>query len=206
MDTAAGLLFAADGTGGATALLAMNFSFGANSIFRAIAAGATKLFNQNVFTLFSSWINDASTSVAKTVAARQSIARGQTIFNIRAFRVGKDVPGTEGLGLSFLTCSTCHSVPNVGSLPEPHYFNIGTADTDERVQTQDPGRAMGSGLWQDIGRFKAPGIRVLSMRAPYFHDGSASTTADVIAFCDRKFNIQFTPQQLADLDAFLKAL
>ena len=223
VDTTAGLLFAADGTGSATTLSTANFSFGINSIFRAIAAGDTKLFNQNVFSLFSSWINDASASNAKAVAARQSITRGQTIFNTRAFNVSKDVPGTEGLGLSFLTCSTCHSVPNVGSLPEPRYFNIGTADADartadmplytlrniktgERMQTQDPGRAMVSGLWKDIGRFKTPGLRGLSMRAPYFHDGSASTTADVIAFYDKKFSIQFTPQELADLDAFLKAL
>jgi cytochrome c peroxidase len=223
VDTTAGLLFAADHTGGATALSAVQFSFGANSIFRAIAAGDTKLFNQNVFTLFSTWINDASSSDTQAVAARQSIARGQTIFNTRAFNVSKDVPGTEGLGLRFLTCSTCHSGPNVGSLSEPRYFNIGTADaqartadmplytlrnikTGEQVQTQDPGRAMVSGLWKDIGRFKTPGLRGLSMRAPYFHDGSASTTADAIAFYDKKFNIQFTPQELVDLDAFLKAL
>lgn len=223
VDATGGLLFAADGAGGATALSTTNFSFGANSIFRAIAAGDTKLFNQNVFSLFSSWINDASVSNAKAAAARQSITRGQTIFNTRAFNVSKDVPGTEGLGLGFLTCSTCHSVPNVGSLPEPRYFNIGTADADartadmplytlrniktgERVKTQDPGRAMVSGLWKDIGRFKSPGLRGLSMRAPYFHDGSASTTADVIDFYNKKFGIQFTTQELADLDAFLKAL
>lgn len=216
-------LFAADGTGGATALSKMNFSFGANSIFRAIAAGNTKLFNQNIFTLFSSWINDVSAPNAKAVTARQSIARGQTIFDTRAFNVSQDVPGTEGLGLRSLTCSTCHSVPNVGSLSEPRYFNIGTADaetrttdmplhalrnikTGERVQTQDPGRAMVSGLWEDIGRFKAPGLRGLSMLPPYFHDGSASTTADAIAFYGKKISIQFTPQELADLDAFLKAL
>ena len=223
VDASAGLLFAADGTGGATALSTTHFSFGINDIFTAVAAGNTSLFNQNVFMLFSSWINNASASDPKAVAARQSIARGQSIFNTKQFNVSTEVPGTEGLGFSFLTCGVCHSVPNVGSMPEPHYFNIGTADaqartsdmplytlrnvkTGELVETQDPGRAMVSGLWKDIGRFKAPGLRGLSMRAPYFHDGSAGTTADVIAFYDKKFAIQFTPQELADLDAFLKAL
>ena len=171
VDTTSGLLFAADGTGGATAALTTNYSFGTNSILKAIAAG-------------------------------QFIARSQNIFNNRAFNVSKDFPGTEGLGLSFLTSRTCHSVPNVGSMPEPRYFNIGTADakartadmplytlrtikTTEWVQTQDPSRAMVSGLAKDIRRFKAPGLRGLRTRAPYFHDGTVKTTADSIAFYDK---------------------
>lgn len=223
VDTAAGLLFGADGTGGATALAAKPHSFGINDIFAAVASGRPGLFNQDVFTLFSSWIADASASDPKAVVARQSITRGQVLFNTRQMPLSKAVPGTESLGFSFLTCGTCHGVPNVGSLSGPRYFNIGTADADVRtadmplytlrntktgevVSTQDPGRAMVSGLWSDIGRFKAPGLRGLSMRAPYFHDGSARTTADVIAFYDKKFDMRLTPQELADLDAFLKAL
>ncbi len=223
VDATAGLLFAADGTGGAVALSTTGFSFGMNDIFTAVATGDSHLFNQNIFTLFSSWIADASSTNPTAVAARQSIARGQSIFNNRQFTVSTTVPGTEALRFSFFTCGTCHSVPNVGNLSEPHYFNIGTADaqnrtpdmplytlrnkkTGEVVQTQDPGRAMTSGLWKDIGSFKTPSLRGLSMRAPYFHDGSAKTIDDTIAFYDKKFSIQFTPQELADLSAFLKAL
>ncbi len=223
VDTAAGVLFGADGTVGAAALANTTTTFGANSIFTAVASGNTSLFKQNIFTLFATWINNAATTDPNAVAARQSIARGQTLFNTKQFNISKAVPGTEELGFSFLTCGVCHSVPNVGSMPEPRYFNIGTADADARtvdmplyslrntktgdvVQTQDPGRAMVSGLWKDISRFKTPGLRALSMRAPYFHDGSAATIADVVAFYDKKFAIQFTPQELADLTAFLKAL
>ena len=199
VNTASGLLFAADGTGGATAELTTNFSFGTNSMFKAITAGNTKRFKQIVYTLLFSCINDASASSAQAVAARQFIARSQNIFNTHAFNVRKDLLGNDGLGLSFLTSRTCPSVPNVGSMPVPRYFNIGTADakartadmplytlrnikTSERVQTQNPSRAMVRGLWKDIRRFKAPGLRGLRMRAPYFHDGSVKTTANAIAF------------------------
>ncbi len=223
VDNTAGLLFAADGTGGALALSNAGTSFGINDIFSAVAKGDTHLFDQNVFTAFSSWIADASANDAKAVAARQSIARGQTIFNSRQFTVSKTIPGTEALNFSFFTCSTCHGVPNVGNLSEPRYFNIGTADavnrtpdlplytlrnkkTGDVVQTSDPGRAITSGLWKDVGSFKTPTLRGLSMRAPYFHDGSAKTIDDTVAFYNKTFAIQFTPQELTDLSAFLKAL
>lgn len=221
VDASAGLLFAADGTGGAASLSTTGFSFGGNDIFTAVSTGNTSLFNQNIFSLFSSGINDASASDPRAVAAGQAIARGQAIFNTKS--KSKDVPGTEALGFAFPTCGICHSVPNVGSMPEPRYFSIGTADADDRtadmplytlknkktgdmVETQDPGRAMASGLWKGIGRFKTPVLRGLSTGAPYFHDGSAKTTADLIASYGKKFSIQFTPQEMADVNVFLKAL
>jgi cytochrome c peroxidase len=78
--------------------------------------------------------------------------------------------------------------------------------TGETIQTQDPGLAMTTGLWEDIGRFKIPVLRGLSTRAPYFHDGSAKTIEDVTNFYNKQFHIGFTAQELADLNAFLKAL
>jgi cytochrome c peroxidase len=44
----------------------------------------------------------------------------------------------------------------------------------ERVQTTDPGRAMITGKWADIGKFRGPILRGLAARAPYFHNGSAA--------------------------------
>jgi cytochrome c peroxidase len=74
------------------------------------------------------------------------------------------------------------------------------------VQTTDPGRALITGKWNDIGRVKGPILRGLASRAPYFHNGSASTLADVIEFYDRRFGIGFSGQEKADLVAFLSAL
>ena len=76
-----------------------------------------------------------------------------------------------------------------------------------RVQrVRDPGLAMITGKWADVGRFKVPGLRGLAARAPYFHDGSAATLEDVVTFYDRRFGLGLGPQDVSDLAAFLRAL
>ena len=73
------------------------------------------------------------------------------------------------------------------------------------VQTTDPGRALVSGLWKDVGRFKGPILHGLAAR-PYFHNGLAAQLEDVVNFYDGRFNIGFTAQQKLDLVAFLRTL
>ena len=43
-------------------------------------------------------------------------------------------------------------------------------------------------------------------RAPYFHDGSAATLADVVNFYDTRFRIGLSTQDKQDLVNFLSAL
>jgi cytochrome c peroxidase len=74
------------------------------------------------------------------------------------------------------------------------------------VQTTDPGRALITGKWKDIGRFKGPTLRALASRAPYFHNGMAGDLAAVVDFYDQRFEIGLTAQEKADLVAFLRAL
>lgn len=85
-------------------------------------------------------------------------------------------------------------------------FTLINNSTHETVQTTDPGRALITGKWADIGKVKGPILRGLASRAPYFHNGSASTLADVIQFYDTRFGIGFSAQEKADLIAFLKSL
>ena len=131
------------------------------------------------------------------------------------------------LGLASLqgTCGTCHDTPNVGNHSFPAPLNIGVSDltspldvsylpvitlqnnaTGERVRTTDPGRAMITGLWADIGKVKGPILRGLAAGAPYFHNGSAANVSDVVTFYDYRFNVGFTDQEKADLIAFLNTL
>ncbi len=74
------------------------------------------------------------------------------------------------------------------------------------MRTLDPGVAMVTGKWQDIGRFKVPTLRGLASRAPYFHNGSAETLFDVVFYYDRTFALFLTGQEQQDLTAFLSAL
>src|SRR5438093_5217506 len=54
--------------------------------------------------------------------------------------------------------------------------------TGATVRTTDPGRAMISGKWADVGKFKGPILRALAARAPYFHNGAAATLDEVVQF------------------------
>jgi cytochrome c peroxidase len=73
------------------------------------------------------------------------------------------------------------------------------------VNTTDPGGAMITGNFADVGKFKGPILRGLAARAPYFHNGSESLT-DVLDFYESRFNIGFTLQERLDLVAFLNSL
>jgi cytochrome c peroxidase len=119
------------------------------------------------------------------------------------------------------TCGLCHDAPNARNHSVKAPLDIGLTDpavapylpvytlrnlqTGVTVQTTDPGRAMITVRWADIGRFKGPVLRALAARAPYFHNGSAATLDEVIEFYERRFAIGFTPQERADLLAFLRA-
>ena len=131
-------------------------------------------------------------------------------------------------------CAICHNSPNVGNHSTSLPINIGVTmaqptnndgspnnvldianlpvytlkngATGATVQVTDPGKAMLSGNWTDIGKTKGPMLRGLSGRAPYFHNGSAKDLKTVVEFYDARFKIGFTPQQVSDLVAFLSAL
>jgi len=178
-------------------------------------------FNPNIFNLFDAWNNSRS-------SARASIARGQVIFNSKPITISgvAGINDVSGLPASFTgTCGTCHDSPNVGHHSVSAPLNIGVADvnspldvsylpvftlfnnaTGKTIQTTDPGRALVTGKWADIGKVKGPTLRGLASRAPYFHNGSAARLADVIRFYEMRFNISFSSQEKADLIAFLNSL
>jgi cytochrome c peroxidase len=91
----------------------------------------------------------------------------------------------------------------VGYLPVITLQNLSSGEV---VETTDPGRALITGKWADIGKFKGPILRGLAARAPYFHNGSAQTLSDAISFYDQRFGIGFAAQEKTDLLAFLSAL
>ena len=72
--------------------------------------------------------------------------------------------------------------------------------------TSDPGKALTSGLCADVNLQKLPILRGLAARAPYFHNGSASTLAQVVNFYNARFQMNLNAGQKADLVNFLNAL
>ncbi|WP_438008361.1 hypothetical protein WME89_06435 [Sorangium sp. So ce321] len=131
--------------------------------------------------------------------ARARIAAGERLFNTREVMM-RGVSGfNDELGRAEVvaTCTSCHNTPNVGTNSEGRLMDIGVSDASRRtadlplytfrekssgalVKTTDPGRALISGRWADMNRFKVPGLRGLAVRRPYFHDGSDN--AALVAF------------------------
>jgi len=186
-------------------------------------------FTPVIFNLFDAWANleGKAGGFGNSNGARASIARGQTLFNSKPINITGVGGLNDVLNLAVIpgTCGTCHDSPNVGNHSVSAPLNIGVADvnspldvsylpvftlqnntTQEIKTTTDPGRAMITGLWADVGKVKGPILRGLASRAPYFHNGSGSSLSDVIDFYNTRFNIGFTPQEKSDLIAFLNSL
>ena len=91
----------------------------------------------------------------------------------------------------------------VGDMP---VYTLRNKATGELKIVTDPGRALITGRWKDVGRFKGPILRGLAGRAPYFHNGSAATLRDVVNFYNTRFGLELSEGQKADLIAFLGSL
>ncbi len=220
VDHRAGKLDADSAHGGAKNLAEQNTFTGINDSLGGDPTGAA--FDPNVFTLFTDWANSHS-------PYRQSIARGENLFNSFPIRITRVGGLNDALNQSVIigTCTTCHDTPNAGNHSFSVPLAIGTTAypampalditglpiysircnaTGATVQVTDPGRAMISGKCKDIGKLKGPVLRGLAARAPYFHNGAAATLGDAVQFYDERFNLNLTPEQKADLVAFLQTL
>ena len=231
-DDQAGHLHAYGAKGGPHFLQGQDNWFGINDTL----AGDYKThanFTPTVMTLYDAWQSyipdarrpDEEGRDRKVAVARRAVARGEALFNSKPINI-TDVKGlNDALHQASIagTCTTCHNAPNAGNHSVPLPLDIGIADasrrgpgmplytlrnktTGELLQTTDPGRALITGLWADVGKFKGPTLRALATRAPYFHNAFAKDLPAVVDFYNTRFNIGFTQQEQDDLVAFLETL
>ncbi|MEM7014845.1 MAG: cytochrome c peroxidase, partial [Verrucomicrobiota bacterium] len=133
-------------------------------------------------------------SVQQIQAPAAAVARGRAIF------------GGQG------RCTSCHVGP-IQSDNQFHYIGVRPLNNNE-----DPGRFGVTGVEADRGKFRTPGLRNVSLRGPFMHDGSLATLTDVVNFYNRggDFNaptknpnvrpLGLNGGQRADLVAFLASL
>ncbi|NVJ60245.1 MAG: c-type cytochrome [Gammaproteobacteria bacterium] len=123
-------------------------------------------------------------------ALSQSEKRGKMLFDTKA------------------RCSGCHSGTN---FTDESFRNTGI------VKSNDVGRSEITGKERDKHLFKVPSLRGLIKTAPYMHDGSFATIAEVVEAYDEGVvtntkadtdikPLELTPQEKADLVAFLMTL
>jgi len=231
VDFRAGDLAAGGSKGGPIALSLQLASFfvGVNDPLGHNPSGTP--FTSQVFDLYRPWLG---LMAGDYFAQRQSIARGEEVFNNTVINITGVTGLNDALNLPSIPgfCGTCHDDPNVGNHSVKLPLDIGIPDagakappaldisglpvftltctqgplTGQVYTVTDPGKALISGLCSDIGRIKGPVLRGLAGRAPYFHNGSAATLLDVVNFYDQRFAIGFTNQQKQDLVNFLNAL
>ena len=129
---------------------------------------------------------------------------------------GLDVFLSPNLG----NCILCHTPPlfsTAMAIDGGAYFNVGIGTQGVPEDKVDVGRMKVSNNAADWAAFKIPSLRNVSKSAPYFHDGSVAKLDEAVKLMTtggiankNKFpqldDRKLTPEQLADLIAFLGAL
>lgn len=225
-DNKAGNLHSEGAKGGPVALSQQPFELGVNDPLGGDPHNTP--FTGNIFDIYRPWLG--LHGAGNTIQHREAIARGEEVFNTTLITI-TNVAGLPAASIQGF-CGTCHDTPNVGDHSVRLPVNIGVADAGinsppgldisglpvftlsctqgplagQVFTVTDPGRALITGKCADIGKLKGPILRGLASRAPYFHNGSARTLSDVIAFYDLRFGLGLTTQQKNDLVEFLNAL
>ena len=155
---------------------------------------AFAVFEKTLETSNSAWYNYAK---GDKKAVNNAVLRGRKIFNSK----GK--------------CFDCHSGID---FTNDEFRNIGLYNAYE---LNDLGRATFTKKNDDIGKFKVPGLRNVSVTAPYMHNGMFKSLKEVLAYYNNPTSIvagsintdsllaeplNLSPSELEDLEAFLNAL
>lgn len=192
-------------------------------------------------TLFEQAFGDPEITLDRIVKAIASFVRSLTSFDSPfddyAYRNQDEAlseAALRGLELFFserTECFHCHGGFNF-TQSSKHEFqpldlrpfhNTGLYNTDSKGSYPDTDQGLISVSLNpdDMGRFKAPTLRNIALTAPYMHDGSIASLADVIAFyaeggrgagisspLKSQFMTGFTlsPQEINDLLTFLHSL
>jgi len=168
---------------------------------------------------FQAVFGEAATidNLAKAIASfERTILSTNTRYDryLRGNRTALNESAVRGMRLftGKANCIACHSGP---AFSDSSFHNLGVgykdgnfADVGRFDVTKDP---------NDTGAFKTPMLRNVADTAPYMHDGSEKTLADVIAFYNRGGNpnphldrdikpLNLNLQEQQDLLAFLTAL
>jgi cytochrome c peroxidase len=90
-------------------------------------------------------------------------------------------------------CATCHSGESFSDAPALH------APAETGMDATAAERSV-------TGQYRTTPLRGLWHRAPYFHDGSAATLADVVEHYDGQLSLGLSADEKSDLAEYLKSL
>ncbi len=133
-------------------------------------------------------------------------------------RTAMSEPAIRGLAI-FLDnnrgrCSICHAGFN---FTDEKFHNLGVGADKEGWEKDHAGRSAISGNPAELGAYKTPTLRNIADTAPYMHNGSEATLAEVVEYYVKGGNpnshldkemrkLDLTDQDKKDLVEFMKAL
>ncbi len=145
---------------------------------RQAAVGAAPLLETDVVAALASYVR---TLIAADSAFDRYLYRDEAM----------PASAQRGMRLFFserTNCSVCHASFNLSgpiaveeaAAPQPIFHNTGLYNLDGRGAYPDAGLARHTGKPSDMGAFRAPSLRNVAVTAPYMHDGSVASLAEVI--------------------------
>jgi cytochrome c peroxidase len=167
--------------------------------------------------LFAAAFNDDEEVTADKIAMaiatyERTVISGEAPFDrwIKGQRKAISASAQRGFQLfnNKARCATCHAG---WRFSDDSFHDIGLVDDDIGRAAELPG------IVKMKHAFKTPGLRNIDQRAPYMHDGSLATLADVVEHYDRggikrpslsgdMHPLGLTEQEKRDLVAFMKSL
>lgn len=185
--------------------------------------------------------------VAKAIASfERTLISGNSLFDQYYFgRDHTKLSESAARGLRVFrrkgNCANCHEISwNNALFMDNRYYNIGVGFNkiagriDNIINSLKKGKSIESlelspeqyselgrfnvtHIIADIGKFKTPTLRNISLTPPYMHDGSIQTLEEVVDYYDKGgnhnrfidaaiFPLKFTKQEKIDLVEFMKAL
>jgi cytochrome c peroxidase len=163
-----------------------------------IEDAVVKLKRQGYSELFQSTFGEDVTpiTIGKALAAyERTLLAGDSPFDRYLFKKDTNAISLEaekGFRVFLAAkCDSCHLIMTEGLHPFALKYAVFTDDkfhnlgVDAAKHKPDPGLYAITGNPEDWGRFRTPTLRNVALTAPYFHDGSAITLADVVEFYDK---------------------
>lgn len=204
-------------------------------------------YKKSIQQVFQIPVEQISTDhIAKAIASfERTLISGNTAFDQYFFagKVGKLSESAARGSRVFRrkgNCANCHEISwNNALFSDNRFYNIGIGfnqlepvldniikATNEQyikqlnltdIQHSELGRFKFTKVISDIGKFRTPTIRNIALTAPYMHDGSIKTLAEVVEYYDKGgdknrfidpaiFPLHLTDQEKDDLVAFMQSL
>ena len=152
-------------------------------------------------------------------ALSESQKRGMVLFGLDVNDDDEYKDNMKGVVKRKAACTACHAGSN---FTDEQFHNLGVGWDEAKKEFKDPGRfgaeAVGAKNMTSLGAFKTPTVREIAKTAPYMHDGSIKTLAEVVEHYDKGGNpnpyldfelrkkLNLTAQEKADVVAFMEAL